>query len=142
MNSLYGHCPCRQRGFPIRKSTDIMRICRSPWLIAACRVLHRLSVTRHSPCALLSLTFLRFGPGSHHFARILNREKSFQLIAINLCATFRLHRLLAFLIHIKMFRVIQFSRYKRNSASVQRTVVEMRGIEPLTPCLQGRCSPR
>ena len=29
----------------------------SPWLIAAYHVLLRLPVTRHSPCALLSLTF-------------------------------------------------------------------------------------
>ena len=43
-------------GFPIRKSMDITPICGSPWLIAACRVLHRLSVPRHSPCALYSLT--------------------------------------------------------------------------------------
>ena len=35
---------------------DITPICGSPWLIAACRVLHRLSVPRHSPCALYSLT--------------------------------------------------------------------------------------
>ena len=28
----------------------------SPWLIAVSRVLHRLSVPRHSPCALCSLT--------------------------------------------------------------------------------------
>ena len=35
-----------------------MAICASPWLIAACHVLHRLSVPRHSPCALYSLTFV------------------------------------------------------------------------------------
>ena len=31
-------------------------ICSSPKLIAACRVLHRLLMPRHSPCALYSLT--------------------------------------------------------------------------------------
>ena len=31
------------------------RMCRSPWLIAACRVLHRLLAPRHSSCALRSL---------------------------------------------------------------------------------------
>ena len=31
-------------------------ICSSPKLIAACRVLHRLLMPRHSPCALSSLT--------------------------------------------------------------------------------------
>ena len=34
-------------------------ICSSPKLFAACRVLHRLLMPRHSPCALFSLTFVR-----------------------------------------------------------------------------------
>ena len=45
-----------QAGSPIRKSTDITDICSSPWLIAACHVLLRLLMPRHSPCALYSLT--------------------------------------------------------------------------------------
>ena len=45
-----------QAGSPIRKSTDIADICSSPWLIAACHVLRRLLMPRHSPCALSSLT--------------------------------------------------------------------------------------
>ena len=40
----------------IRKSADIMLICSSPQLIAACHVLRRLLMPRHSPCALYSLT--------------------------------------------------------------------------------------
>ena len=34
-------------------------ICSSPKLFAACRVLHRLLMPRHSPCALFSLTFVK-----------------------------------------------------------------------------------
>ena len=45
-------------GFPIRKSADIMLICSSPRLIAACHVLHRLLMPRHSPYALVRLNFL------------------------------------------------------------------------------------
>ena len=44
-------------GFPhsvIPGSTDM---CSSPRLIAACHDLHRLLMPRHSPCALISLTF-------------------------------------------------------------------------------------
>ena len=37
-----------------------MYICYSPWLFAACHVLHRLLVPRHSPCALSNLTFTWF----------------------------------------------------------------------------------
>ena len=43
-------------GCPIRKSPDITPAYGSPRLIAVNHVLHRLSVPRHSPCALCSLT--------------------------------------------------------------------------------------
>ena len=43
-------------GFPHSEIHGSRDICSSPWLIAACRVLLRLSVPRHSPCALYSLT--------------------------------------------------------------------------------------
>ena len=46
-----------QPGCPIRKSPDITPAYGSPRLIAVNHVLHRLSVPRHSPCALYSLTF-------------------------------------------------------------------------------------
>ena len=35
-------------------------ICSSPKLFAACHVLHRLLMPRHSPCALISLTFIKW----------------------------------------------------------------------------------
>ena len=44
-------------GFPHSEIHGSKIICISPWLIAACHVLHRLPVPRHSPCALCSLTF-------------------------------------------------------------------------------------
>ena len=43
-------------GFPHSEIHGSMDICSSPWLIAACHVLHRLLMPRHSPCALSSLT--------------------------------------------------------------------------------------
>ena len=43
-------------GFPHSDISGSMDICSSPKLFAAYRVLHRLSVPRHSPCALSSLT--------------------------------------------------------------------------------------
>ena len=53
-----------------------MPICGLPQLIAACRVLRRLLMPRHPPCALYSLTFL-FGLSSSFeivnlFPRILS----------------------------------------------------------------------
>ena len=46
---------CSSR-FPHSEISGSMDICSSPKLFAAYRVLHRLSVPRHSPCALSSLT--------------------------------------------------------------------------------------
>ena len=43
--------------FPHSEISGLSRICRSPKLIAACHVLLRLLMPRHSPCALISLTF-------------------------------------------------------------------------------------
>ena len=46
-------CSCR---FPHSDIHGSRVICTSPWLFAAYHVFHRLSVPRHPPCALFSLT--------------------------------------------------------------------------------------
>ena len=48
--------PCG--GFPHSEISGSQLICSSPKLIAAYHVLHRLLMPRHSPCALLCLTFV------------------------------------------------------------------------------------
>ena len=48
--------PMTVTGLPHSEIHGSMRACRSPWLIAAYHVLHRLQMPRHSPCALSSLT--------------------------------------------------------------------------------------
>ena len=45
-------------GFPHSEICGSIDICSSPQLIAACHVLLRLLMPRHSPCALPSLTFV------------------------------------------------------------------------------------
>ena len=45
-------------GFPHSEISGSTDICSSPKLIAACHVLRRLLMPRHSPCALISLTFV------------------------------------------------------------------------------------
>ncbi len=45
-------------GFPHSDIHGSMLMCSSPWLFAACHVLHRLLMPRHSPCALISLTYM------------------------------------------------------------------------------------
>ena len=48
---------CELWGFPHSEIPGSMPVCGSPRLIAACHVLRRLLLPRHSPCALLYLTF-------------------------------------------------------------------------------------
>ena len=51
---IHRYCLC---GLPHSDICGSKRICHSPQLFAACHVLHRLLVPRHSPCALFCLTF-------------------------------------------------------------------------------------
>ena len=46
--------------FPHSEISGSMLICNSPKLFAAYHVFHRLPVPRHSPCALVRLTFQTF----------------------------------------------------------------------------------
>ena len=50
---MTGYCPA---GLPHSEISGSQDICSSPKLFAACHVLHRLLMPRHSPCALFSLT--------------------------------------------------------------------------------------
>ena len=65
-------------GFPHSVISGSTAICASPKLIAACHDLHRLLMPRHSPCALISLTYrptftglLEKLSGSHRVFRIM-----------------------------------------------------------------------
>ena len=49
-------------GFPHSEIPGSKPMCGSPRLIAACHVLLRLSMPRHSPCALISLTSSKQSP--------------------------------------------------------------------------------
>jgi hypothetical protein len=58
---LFIHCTIPEYCSGVLPHSDIsgsMLICSSPKLFAACHVLHRLLMPRHSPCALFSLTYL------------------------------------------------------------------------------------
>ena len=57
--TLHDSSPC---GFPHSEICGSKLICSSPQLIAACHVLHRLLMPRHSPYALVRLNFLYIVP--------------------------------------------------------------------------------
>ena len=60
MDSVYDSQTLLWLDCSIRKSADIAPTYGSPQLIAVSHVLLRLSVPRHSPCALCSLTIMRY----------------------------------------------------------------------------------
>ena len=59
-------------GFPHSEICGSRLMCSSPQLIAACHVLLRLLMPRHSPCALSSLTFV--GASSISLASVQTRK--------------------------------------------------------------------
>ena len=79
--------PCVFPHSEIHGSKDI---CSSPWLIAACHVLLRRLVPRHSPCALSNLTYLnqhlcliRYGSFSSNYPKHII-DKSFLRLAVSI----------------------------------------------------------
>ena len=71
-------------GFPHSEIRGSMLMCSSPQLIAACHVLHRLLMPRHSPCALISLTFVE-QPISKLFSFVSKNYAGFSLVHCSFC---------------------------------------------------------
>ena len=63
-------------GFPHSEICGSMDICSSPQLIAACHVLRRLLMPRHSPCALYSLTNRLYNQKADLYLKGLNEFSS------------------------------------------------------------------
>ena len=144
-------------GFPHSEIPGSKPMCGSPRLIAACHVLHRLSMPRHSPCALSSLTY-RFLPETLVLLELCRLQIRFIVVCVTLLISKKstnftllpLCCLLAIscLLHCSVFKVQvsdPSSRSDRNARSLDQTlrfdlVVEVTGLEPVTPCLQSRCS--
>ena len=142
-------------GFPHSEICGSKRICHSPQLIAACHVLRRLLMPRHSPCALHSLTF------SLVFFSRITWVKVCEIVVYPLCTFRTVFGKTLISSSVTLLRIVQFSRHNRefivrcanfvfaffctaiDSAMLPSfwALVEMRRVELLTPCLQGRCSP-
>jgi hypothetical protein len=106
-------------GFPIQKSPDLNLFSGSPKLIAANHVFHRLLAPRHPPYALCSLTINQFSQQNINLITLLTFQRT--------CVNRNLKQ------RIKSELIPYFK--------LQEVVVEVSGLEPLTPCVQGRCSP-
>ena len=160
---MTGYCPA---GLPHSEISGSMDICSSPKLIAACHVLLRLLMPRHSPCALSSLTYRRFhsdlSENSWFSLRIMQAYKDrncmspcilSDAVPHSICFIMLSHD--ASLLPYLLCHIVQFSRCRtpaslearsKHSSSLKcfdpvSTLVEISGFEPLTSCLQGRRSP-
>ena len=69
--AITGYCPVV---LPHSEISGSQLICSSPKLFAACHVLHRLLMPRHSPCALISLTWRQ--KGLHYASPAAKRRAS------------------------------------------------------------------
>src|SRR3954447_17422500 len=125
---MTGYCPA---GLPHSEIPGSKPVCGSPRLIAADRVLRRLSAPRHPPCTLSSLTKLEHSfPGESY--RFLPNSVVNELCRGSLGSTLPSRRFQHRdrTVHSKNLRI-----------DGKRTLVELIGFEPTTSALQGRRSP-
>ena len=174
-------------GFPHSEIPGSMPMCGSPRLIAACHVLLRLSMPRHSPCALISLTSSKQSPfrsehplgysSLHSLASPLPREpacaglrsdrfwfssrimQASDSVHCSFVLPFKKSTKFYFVTSLLLARnfllafTVQFSRCKplillqdqiemlgRLPKHFNLFLVEVTGLEPVTPCLQSKCS--
>src|SRR5512140_2246306 len=111
-------------GVPRSEIHGSKRVCRSPWLIAACRVLHRRLAPRHPPFTLSSLAIKYF------------RRESYKIFAFKKFAN---HSILLSKTDLKLLGFLP--RGNPGSGSSRKMMVELIGIEPTTYGLQSRRSP-
>ena len=174
-------------GFPHSEIPGSKPMCGSPRLIAACHVLLRLSMPRHSPCALISLTSSKQSPfrsehpcgysSLHSLASPLPREpacaglrsdrfwfssrimQASDSVHCSFVLPFKKSTKVYFVTSLLLARnfllafTVQFSRC-RPLILLQDQIemlgllpkhfnlflVEVTGLEPVTPCLQSKCS--
>ena len=174
-------------GFPHSEIPGSMPMCGSPRLIAACHVLLRLSMPRHSPCALISLTSSKQSPfrsehplgysSLHSLASPLPREpacaglrsdrfwfssrimQASDSVHCSFVLPFKKSTKVYFVTSLLLARnfllafTVQFSRCKPLILLQDQIemlgllpkhfnlfLVEVTGLEPVTPCLQSKCS--
>ena len=140
----------------IRTSAAFTAVCASPRLFAAYHVLLRLPVPRHPPYALCHLTFeyppLAYGGIFSSLLLIYSREFSLVSRFLGNCSyypsrppfrgrPFPFITFLNFVVFSRVSLLFSFQGARISKESTSRSLVENKGFEPLTPCVQGRCSP-
>ena len=102
-------------GFPHSDTCGSTLICSSPQLFAAYRVLLRLPMPRHSPCALFSLNFMSFAnlfrlkcSCDSLVTVLIFRSSTRYVVVVTLCVSTSVILLDLLFLHLCF---IQFSRY-------------------------------
>ena len=130
----------------------------SPRLFAAFHVLHRLSMPRHPPCALRSLTVsLRHVSVARVQGSIRDRSpypqplrykshSCFLMLSTTCLFSFQIRESSSVLAHspspwFPNSRFPSNSRTKHSALQCGVFGVELNGLEPMTPGLQSQCSP-
>ena len=108
----------RRGGLPHSDTRGSQGMCPSPRIFAACRVLLRLREPRHPPCALDRLPGARAPGGRSNLASLVDPHRIDILYS---------------------FTSTSYHQAKERRPDDPATV-ENNGFEPLTPCVQGRCS--
>ena len=125
-----------------------MVICTYPQLIAAYHVLHRLREPRHPPCALARfISALHNTPSPHRLGGKGQKARQAYTSGCQNCIvvdSIYLQSCLCQYVKERFHRIPgqhepQKKPRKREKPEYRRTV-ENNGFEPLTPCLQSRCS--
>jgi hypothetical protein len=132
---MAGYCPA---GLPHSEIPGSKPACGSPRLIAAYRVLHRLSAPRHPPCTLSSLTKLESLLPANPIAFNPIQLSTNPLDPCEIRAGLRLPETTA---HPARPAWIQPKNPRLSSPTHHQIVVELIGFEPTTSALQGRRSP-
>ena len=124
-------------GFPHSDISGSTVICTSPKLIAACHVLHRLLMPRHSPCALLRLTL--FSCCQEGLALVLKRLNyaGSEFFEIVLCYPFRKVPQIIFVsLCCLLFILGYFVQFSRCVSSFFRNQIQT--LNSLNACIQSR----
>ena len=159
----------RSAGFPHSEIAGSKDICSSPRLIAAYHVFHRLSVPRHPPCALCSMTtslysvttmgrsffirkkcvvkFKSYGLMSYHFQYVVFKVHDITKLFSSFRGT-RKSAIFSFTGILQMPPMFRPDIFKQACISCRSIVcafkkafVEITRFELVTSCLQGRRSP-
>ena len=126
-------------GFPIQKSPGQSLFNSSPKLIAVSHVFHRHPTPRHPPSALPNLAIKIFH---------LRHWATFPQAPLKLhYSIFSFQRTILGLPPMSSKLKAQSQIYSLNKffsfelSTLSNILVEVNGIEPMTSCVQGRCSP-